>query len=69
MKASTLATFCAVRELTYVEQGSTEGKKGAWFQTRKRERMFVSEGEILEFTERVLSESPHHRQLHVSFTS
>jgi len=69
MNASTLATYCAVRELVYVEQGFASGQKGAWFQTRKRERMFVTENDIHEFAEKVRSDSARNRQLHVSFTS
>jgi hypothetical protein len=69
MNASTLATYCAVRELVYVEQGLSQGVKGAWFQNRSRERMFVKEQDIHEFTEKVRREALNHRQLHVSFTS
>ncbi|MCC7509643.1 MAG: hypothetical protein IT464_09730 [Planctomycetes bacterium] len=67
MNAATLATFCAVRELTFVEAGVADGNKGGWFQTRKRQRQFYTEQEITDFTNRVKSESA--RRNAVTFTS
>jgi hypothetical protein len=69
MNAQTLAMFCAVRELDYVEQGTDHGVKGAWFQTRKRVRKFFTEDEVKEFADRVKSESDRHAQVNPSFTS
>lgn len=69
MNAARLATFCAVRELTFVEAGIADGQKGGWFQTRKRERAFFTEGEITEFADRVKAESARIRKVAESFTS
>lgn len=46
MKASDLTTFCAVKELTFVETCVRDGIKGAWFENRKHDRQFISEQEI-----------------------
>lgn len=67
MNAETLTRFCRVLELDYVEQGISGGCKGAWFQTRKRERKFYTEDEVEAFDTRVQSESSRHAR--VSFTS
>lgn len=69
MNAAKLATFCAVRELTFVEAGVADGHKGGWFQTRKRERAFYTENEIAEFADRVKVESARIRRVAESFTS
>lgn len=69
MKAETLARFCAVRELDYVEAGISHGIKGAWFQTRKRERRFFTDKEVIDFTEKVKSDSDRHTRVNGSFTS
>ena len=69
MNAQTLAMFCAVRELDYVEQGVSHGVKGAWFQTRKRVRQFFTEEEVLDFTEKVKSSSDRHTRVNPTFTS
>jgi hypothetical protein len=66
MNAETLNRFCAVLELDYVEQGMSAGIKGAWFQTRKRERKFYTEDEVQAFTNRVRTESGRHA---ATFTS
>ncbi|MCC6464736.1 MAG: hypothetical protein IT463_05290 [Planctomycetes bacterium] len=69
MDAATLTTFCAVRELSFVEQGVREGAKGAWFENRRRQRTFFSDDEITQFAARV-HEHPVPRQCGVvSFTS
>lgn len=68
MDAATLNTFCAVRELDYVEQGCSDGIRGAWFQTRKRERKFFTDDEVQAFTDKVKSDSNRHARIH-SFTS
>jgi hypothetical protein len=69
MNAETLARFCAVRELDYVEQGISQGIRGAWFQTRKRERKFFTDAEVIDFTEKVRTGSDRHAKVHGSFTS
>jgi hypothetical protein len=69
MDAERIATFCAVRELTFVEAGLADGSKGGWFQDRKRRRSFVTEQEISEFTERVRQESARRLQVYASYTS
>jgi hypothetical protein len=69
MNAETLARFCAVRELDYVEQGISHGARGAWFQTRKRVRQFFTDAEVLEFNERVRTGSDRHKQVNGTFTS
>jgi hypothetical protein len=69
MDAAKIATFCAVRELTFVESGVADGRKGGWFQTRKRQRAFYSELEISEFAARVQADSVRRRQVQQSFTS
>ncbi|MCB9936491.1 MAG: hypothetical protein H6840_12465 [Planctomycetes bacterium] len=69
MNAETLVKFCAIRELDYIEQGMSHGVKGAWFQTRKRERRFFSEDELREFNEKVKSDSNRHARVNPSFTS
>jgi hypothetical protein len=69
MNAAKLATFCAVRELTFVEAGVADGIKGGWFQTRKRERAFFTEQEVAEFADKVKAGSNRHRQTQASFTS
>lgn len=57
MNAQKLSTFCAVRELSFVEQGVRQGIKGAWFETRKRERRFFTESEVIEFADEVKTQS------------
>jgi hypothetical protein len=57
MNAAKLVTFCAVREMTFVEQGSRDGVRGAWFETRKRERCFYTEQEVEEFADKVRTTS------------
>ena len=57
MNAQKLSTFCAVRELSFVEQGVRQGVKGAWFETRKRERRFFTESEVIEFADEVKTQS------------
>ena len=69
MNAQTLAMFCAVQELDYVEQGMSQGVKGAWFQTRKRVRKFFTETEVLDFTDKVKSSSDRHVKVNPSYTS
>jgi hypothetical protein len=69
MNAETLARFCAVRELDYVEQGLAHGVRGAWFQTRKRVRQFFTDAEVIEFTEKVRTGSDRHKQVNGTFTS
>jgi hypothetical protein len=69
MNAEKLARFCAGRELDYVEQGITQGIRGAWFQTRKRERRFFTDAEVIDFTEKVRTGSDRHTQVKSSFTS
>jgi hypothetical protein len=69
MDAERIATFCAVRELTFVEAGLADGSKGGWFQDRKRHRSFVTEQEITDFTERVRQESARRVQVYASYTS
>ena len=46
MEAATITIFCAIRELSYVEQGVLEGVRGGWFETRRRERRFFANEEI-----------------------
>lgn len=53
MDAASLTCFCQVRELSYVEQTIQGGIKGAWFETRKRERKFFPDTEIASFTKDV----------------
>ena len=69
MNAEKVARFCAIRELDYVEQGISQGVKGAWFQTRKRERRFFTEKEVIDFNDQVQTESNRHAQVSDSFTS
>ncbi|MCA8910378.1 MAG: hypothetical protein KDB82_01635 [Planctomycetes bacterium] len=69
MNAEKVARFCAIRELDYVEQGISQGVKGAWFQTRKRERQFFTEKEVIDFNDQVQTESNRHAQVSDSFTS
>ncbi len=57
MNAQKLSTFCAVRELSFVEQGVRQGVKGAWFETRKRERRFFTESEVITFADEVKTQS------------
>lgn len=57
MNAQKLSTFCAVRELSFVEQGVRQGIKGAWFETRKRERRFFTESEVVTFADEVKTQS------------
>lgn len=68
MNAQKLATFCNVLELAYVEQGISHGVRGAWFQTRKRERKFYTEDEVVNFTDKVKEDSSRHAKVD-SFTS
>lgn len=68
MNAQKLSTFCAVRELSFVEQGVRQGVKGAWFETRKRERRFFTESEVIEFADEVKTQSDRHPVIQ-SFTS
>ena len=68
MNAETLSRFCRVLELDYVEQGMNGGCKGAWFQTRKRERKFYSEDEVQAFDSRVQTKSSRNAKVQ-SFTS
>lgn len=67
MNAANIATFCAVRELTFVEAGIADGAKGGWFQTRKRERQFYSETEVDQFAKKVQDDSARRRA--ISYTS
>jgi len=69
VNAEKVARFCAIRELDYVEQGISQGVKGAWFQTRKRERQFFTEKEVIDFNDQVQTESNRHAQVSDSFTS
>ncbi len=69
MDAERIATFCAVRELTFVEAGLADGHKGGWFQDRKRHRSFFTEQQISEFTEQLRIESARHRQIYTTYTS
>lgn len=69
MNAEKLARFCAIRELDYVEQGMSQGVKGAWFQTRKRERQFYTEQEVVDFNLKVQADSNRHARVNGSFTS
>lgn len=68
MNANTLATFCAIRELSYVEQGVANGVRGAWFQDRNRERSFYTDIEVEDFARKVQKDSSRHKQV-TSFTS
>lgn len=68
MNAQKLATFCNVLELAYVEQGMSHGVRGAWFQTRRRERKFFTEDQMVTFTDKVEEDSGRHRQVN-TFTS
>jgi hypothetical protein len=68
MDAASLTCFCQVRELSYVEQTIQGGIKGAWFETRKRERKFYPEVEIDTFA-RELRAHPVPRVINASFTS
>ncbi|MBX3458766.1 MAG: hypothetical protein KF696_02235 [Planctomycetes bacterium] len=67
MNAANIATFCAVRELTFVEAGVADGTKGAWFQTRKRERQFYTEIEVDQFAKKIQDDSARRRA--ISYTS
>jgi hypothetical protein len=69
VNAEKVARFCAIRELDYIEQGINHGIRGAWFQTRKRERQFFTEQEVIDFNEHVQTESNRHAQVNNSFTS
>jgi hypothetical protein len=69
MNAETLARFCAVRELDYVEQGISQGIRGGWFQTRKRERKFFTDAEVIDFTDKVRTSSDRFTKVNNSFTS
>jgi hypothetical protein len=69
MNAETLARFCAVRELDYVEQGIAQGVRGAWFQTRKRERKFFTDAEVIDFTDKVRTSSDRFTKVNGSYTS
>lgn len=46
MDAATLAIYCNVREVSFVETGVCNGDKGAWFVDRKNNRRFVTADEL-----------------------
>lgn len=55
MDAALLTTFCAVRELTFVERGVRGGSQGYWFESRKRDRSFYSDEQLREAVEKISS--------------
>ena len=55
MEASAVATFCAVKELTFVELTVRDGVKGGWFEDRKRNRSFHSVEEVKNQAEKARS--------------
>lgn len=46
MDAATLAVYCNVREVSFVETGVRNGAKGAWFVDRRHNRRFVTADEL-----------------------
>ncbi|MCC6573716.1 MAG: hypothetical protein IT462_07985 [Planctomycetes bacterium] len=46
MDSATLAIFCNVREVSFIEMGVRNGTKGAWFSDRKYNRRFVTAEEL-----------------------